>query len=310
MSSARRSVVLVKRAVSARRRPHRERGASAIKTVKLGTCLLKLDEPRVMGIVNNTPDSFSGDGVGGDVALAVERGMAMFREGADIVDVGGESTRPGAEPVPADLEIQRSVPIVERLSTSRPGRVSIDTMKPEVAEAALFAGATMVNDVSGLRNERMIEVVAEHDAAVIIMHMLGEPRTMQRHPRYRDVVEDISKFLSDRIEAAERGGVSARKIMVDPGIGFGKTLDHNLQILARLREFKTLGKPLVLGTSRKSFIGKVTGRPADDRLGGSIAAAVLAVMHGADIIRVHDVGETVSALRTTRAITGAFSKAD
>ncbi|MBN1677817.1 MAG: dihydropteroate synthase [Candidatus Thermoplasmatota archaeon] len=263
-----------------------------------------------MGIVNNTPDSFSGDGIGGDVALAVERGMAMFSEGADIVDVGGESTRPGAEPVPADIETRRTVPVVERLGASRPGRVSIDTMKPEVAEAALFAGASMVNDVSGLRNDRMIQVVAEHDAAVIIMHMLDEPRTMQRRPRYRDVVEDISSYLSDRIEAAERGGVNARKIMVDPGIGFGKTLDHNLEILARLREFKALGKPLVLGASRKAFIGKLTGRPANDRLGGSIAAAVIAVMHGADIVRVHDVGETVSALRTARAIAGVLPKTD
>lgn len=310
MSSARRSVTLVERSVSARQKAHRDRGARAVKTIKLGTCILRLDEPRVMGIVNNTPDSFSGDGIGGDVALAVERGMAMFSEGADIVDVGGESTRPGAEPVPADIETRRTVPVVERLGASRPGRVSIDTMKPEVAEAALFAGASMVNDVSGLRNDRMIQVVAEHDAAVIIMHMLDEPRTMQRRPRYRDVVEDISSYLSDRIEAAERGGVNARKIMVDPGIGFGKTLDHNLEILARLREFKALGKPLVLGASRKAFIGKLTGRPANDRLGGSIAAAVIAVMHGADIVRVHDVGETVSALRTARAIAGVLPKTD
>jgi len=255
-----------------------------------------------MGIVNNTSDSFSGDGVGGDSDSAVKLGTRMFRDGADIVDVGGESTRPGAEPVPVEVEIGRVVPVVDRLSAYRPGRVSIDTMKPEVAEAALFAGATVVNDVSGLRSKRMIEVVAEHDAATIIMHMLGEPRTMQKNPRYRDVVGDISAFFSERIDAAERLGVSPRKIMVDPGIGFGKTLEHNLEILARLREFKKLGRPLVIGVSRKSFIGRVTGSPADERLGGSIAAAVLAVERGADIVRVHDVAETVSALRTAGAI--------
>lgn len=295
---------------AAERRPRDPRPAGTDPTVKLGTCLLRLDEPRVMGIVNNTPDSFSGDGIGGDTERAVELGMAMFSEGADIVDVGGESTRPGAEPVPAALEIQRVVPIVERLSASRPGRVSIDTMKPEVAEAALFAGATMVNDVSGLRNERMIDVVAEHDAAVVIMHMLGEPRTMQENPTYKDVVEDISAFFSDRIAAAERGGISPGKILVDPGIGFGKTLEHNLEILGRLNEFKALGRPLVIGASRKSFIGRLTGRPADERLGGSVAAAVLAVMHGADIVRAHDVMDTVSALKTARAITRAARKVE
>lgn len=302
MKTVWRSDVLAKGASAARRRPRRREPDMAVQTIRLGTCLLRLDEPRVIGIVNNTPDSFSGDGIGGDIELAVERGMAMFADGADVVDVGGESTRPGAEPVPAECEMGRVIPVVERLSAFRPGRISIDTMKPEVAESALFAGATTVNDVSGLKSDRMIEVVAEHDAAVIIMHMLGEPRTMQRSPRYKDVVRDISAFLSDRVEAAERGGVSPRKIMVDPGIGFGKTLEHNLEILARLREFKTLGKPLVIGASRKSFIGRVTGRPADERIGGSIAAAILAIENGADMVRVHDVGETVSALRTARAI--------
>lgn len=263
-----------------------------------------------MGIVNNTPDSFSGDGVGGDVELAVERGKAMFADGADIVDVGGESTRPGADPVPAHLELERVIPVVERLSAVRPGRISIDTMKPEVARAALFAGATMVNDVSGLRNPCMIEAVAEHGAAVVIMHMLGEPRTMQAEPRYRDVVGDISAFLSDRISAAEEGGIDPRKIMVDPGIGFGKTLEHNVEIIARLRELKALGKPIVIGISRKSFIGRLTDRPAEERIGGSVAAAVLAVMNGADIVRAHDVRDTVSALRTASAIARISSTKD
>jgi len=305
LSGVRRSVILVRAGVPAMREARARKPELPGQTIKLGTCLLRLEQPRVMGIVNNTPDSFSGDGTGGDIVTAVNRGVSMFREGADIVDVGGESTRPGADPVPVEVEIGRVAPVVESLTAFRPGRVSIDTMKPEVAEAALFAGATMVNDVSGLRNERMIEVVAEHDAAVVVMHMLGQPRTMQKNPKYADVVEDISSFLSDRIDAAERGGVSPRKIMIDPGIGFGKNLDHNLMILARLREFKKLGKPLVLGVSRKSFIGKVTGRPADERLGGSIAAAVLAVERGADVVRVHDVAETVSALRIAGAIMSA-----
>jgi len=274
-------------------------------SIRLGTCLLKFDRPRVMGIVNCTPDSFSGDGLGSDTEKAICRGLSMFKDGADIVDIGGESTRPGARPVAVDLEMSRVISVIEALGNARPGRVSVDTMKPRVAEAALFAGATVVNDVSGLRNRKMIEVVAEHDAAVIIMHMLGEPRTMQESPRYKDVVGDIIEFLGDRIDAAEKTGVSPRKIMVDPGIGFGKTLDHNLEVIARLRELKVLGKPIVIGVSRKSFIGKITGHPTDERLEGSITAAVLAIGAGADIVRVHDVGETVRALRVAAAIASA-----
>jgi len=255
-----------------------------------------------MGIVNVTPDSFSGDGVGDDFELAVRRGLGMFDSGADLVDVGGESTRPGASVVSSDIEISRAIPVVERLSKAYPGRVSIDTMKPEVAMSALYAGAAIVNDVSGLRSIEMIEAVAEHDAAAIIMHMKGEPRTMQECPRYKDVVREIIQFFEDRIAAAEKGGVSARKIMVDPGIGFGKTVEHNLEILSRLREFKALGKPVVIGVSRKSFIGRLTGSAAPERLDGSIAAAVLAVREGADVVRVHDVPETVRALKVANAI--------
>lgn len=272
------------------------------QSIKLGPCILKFDEPKVMGIVNNTPDSFSGDGVGGDIERAASRGLMMFESGASIVDVGGESTRPGASPVSVDLEMTRTIPVVERLSKIYPGRVSIDSMKPEVAEGALYAGATIVNDVSGLRNPKMIEVVAEHDAAVIIMHMLGEPRTMQAKPRYKDVVKDILEYLKDRVSAAEEAGVRPNKIMIDPGIGFGKTAEHNLEILGRLRELKALGKPIVIGVSRKAFIGKLTGQTADHRLEGSVAAAVLAVREGADIVRVHDVPETVQALRVSSAI--------
>jgi len=288
--------------------PRRKILSSRPPGIKLGTCVLRFDRPRVMGIVNNTPDSFSKDGLGGDVRRAIARGEEMFADGADVVDVGGESTRPGAEPVPAEEEMRRVVPVVERLSERHPGRVSIDTMKPEVAEAALFAGASTVNDVSGLRNQKMIEVVAEHDAAVIIMHMLGEPRTMQVSPRYKDVVDDIKKYLWNRVAAAEMTGVSPRKIMVDPGIGFGKTKEHNLEILARLGELRSLGKPIVIGVSRKAFIGKITGRPVEERLEGSIAAATLAVREGADIVRVHDVKETVQALAVANAIIGRLRR--
>lgn len=289
---------------------HREKGRRLISklpvqpqvSIKLGTCILKLDEPRIMGIVNNTPDSFSGDGIGGDVKAAVRAGLSMFDTGADIVDVGGESTRPGAAPVKLEEELRRTITVIESLSKVHPGRVSIDTMKPEVAEAALYAGAAIVNDVSGLRNPRMKEVVAEHGAAVVIMHMRGDPRTMQVKPRYRDVVGDIITYLEARIDEAQGAGIDPRKIMVDPGIGFGKTIDHNLEILRRLREFKKLGKPIVVGVSRKSFIGGISGLPASERLPGSIAAAVLAVREGANIVRVHDVPETAKALRVAHAI--------
>lgn len=271
-------------------------------SVRVGTCTIRFDRTKVMGIVNTTPDSVSGDGLGGDEEAAIARGIMQFEQGADIVDVGGESTRPGADPVPARLEMARTIGIVEMLARARPGRVSIDTMKPEVAKSALLAGAAIVNDVSGLRDPEMIEVVSEHGASAIIMHMLGEPRTMQVRPRYKDVVKDIMTYLEERVAAAETGGIEPRRIMVDPGIGFGKTLEHNLEILARLSEFKALGKPVVIGVSRKSFIGKMTGAPAEQRVGGSVAAAVLAARNGASIVRVHDVKETVDALQMASAV--------
>lgn len=271
-------------------------------SVRVGACVLRFDVPRVMGIVNTTPDSFSNDGLAGDVRAAVKKGELMFSSGADIVDVGGESTRPGAEAVSAETEAARTIKVVEELASKHPGRVSIDTMKPVVAERALFAGASIMNDVGGMRDPRMIEVAAEHDASIIIMHMKGEPRTMQVRPSYKDVVKEVKAFLDDRISAAEDGGVDSRRIMIDPGIGFGKSLQHNLEILARLRELKSLGKPIVIGVSRKSFIGRITGEPVEGRLEGSIAAAVLAVREGADIVRVHDVEETVLALRVAREI--------
>ena len=273
-------------------------------SVRVGSSILKLNVPRIMGIVNATPDSFSGDGLGEDIRAAVERGESMFSSGADLVDIGGESTRPGADAVSVKAESARTVKVVEALAARHPGRISIDTMKPRVAEQALLSGASIVNDVGGLRDPGMIEIVAEHGASIIIMHMKGEPRTMQVRPSYKDVVREVRAFLEDRVSAAEEGGIDPRSIMIDPGIGFGKSLEHNLEILARLSEFKGLGKPIVIGVSRKSFIGRITGEPVEKRLEGSLAAAVLAVREGADIVRVHDVPETFQALRVAREIIG------
>ena len=273
-----------------------------VACVRIGRRYLRLDVPRAMGIVNVTPDSFSGDGFGDDTSAAVARGLEMFKQGADIVDVGGESTRPGALPVSIQEEISRVCPVIERLNRKHPGFISVDTMKPEVAEAAIVAGAGIVNDVSGLRNRAMIDLVSDTGSSIIIMHMLGEPRTMQKNPRYEDVVRDVGRFLRGRIRAAEDSGIRPDRIMIDPGIGFGKTLNHNLELLGRLRELRSIGKPIVVGVSRKSFIGKLTGTDADSRLEGSIAAVVLAIREGASIVRVHDVAETVRALRVADGI--------
>ena len=249
-----------------------------------------------MGIINVTPDSFSGDGLHLDEDAAVDRGIGMFEAGAEFVDIGGESTRPYADPVSEREEMSRVIGAVSRLAELYPGRVSIDTMKPVVAAAALEAGAAIVNDVSGLRDAEMRSIVAEHGASVIIMHMLGEPRTMQNSPSYKDVVVEIIDYLKDRVTLAESEGIDPTRIMVDPGIGFGKTLEHNLEIFRRLGEIETLGKPIVVGASRKSFISGISGGGDDDRLGGSIAAAIVAASNGASVVRVHDVPETVQAL--------------
>lgn len=279
--------------------------SNTTSVLKVGSSTIRFGPPLVMGIVNVTTDSFSGDGFGEDRGRAVKAGLDMFTSGAAFVDVGGESTRPGADRVSMDEELRRTVEVVKMIALRNPGRVSIDTMKVDVAREALRAGASIVNDVNGLRAEGMAETIAEHDASAIIMHMLGTPKTMQKSPRYRDVVADITSFLEERIAVAERAGISPNRIMVDPGIGFGKTLSHNLEILARLREFRSLGKAITVGVSRKSFIGEVTGRSAEERLSGSLAAAVIAAMNGANILRVHDVPETVQALQVTSQVARA-----
>jgi dihydropteroate synthase len=264
-------------------------------------------EPLLMGILNVTPDSFSDAGRFLDPDAAVEHGRRLVADGADVVDVGGESTRPGAEPVSAEIELERTIPVVERLAAGRdtgpPGvRVSIDTTKAEVATAAIGAGARIVNDVSAFRfDPEMAGLVASSGANCVLMHMLGEPRTMQEDPRYADVVSEVKAFLEERLAFAVGEGVHENHVWLDPGIGFGKTVDHNLELLARLDELVAIGRPVVIGTSRKSFLGGLTGRPVEERLAGTIASNVLALAAGARVFRVHDVAEVADALAVARA---------
>jgi dihydropteroate synthase len=259
---------------------------------------------KLMGIVNATPDSFSDGGLYLDADAAIARGRQLTAEGADWVDVGGESTRPGAAAVDAAEERGRTEPVVAALAGEGLA-VSIDTSKAAVAEAALDAGARMVNDVTALRGDGdMAGLCAERGADVVLMHMLGTPRTMQDDPSYDDVVDEVRAFLTERVEAAMAAGIAEERIWVDPGIGFGKTADHNAELLRRLGELRDLGRPLLVGTSRKSFIGRISGREVGERLGGTIAANVLAVAKGAEMIRVHDVLEHRQALLVSNVILG------
>lgn len=259
--------------------------------------------PRLMGVVNVTPDSFSDGGRYLDAGAAIRHGVELVRDGAEILDVGGESTRPGAEPVEEAEELRRVVPVVEGLAGT--ATVSIDTSKAAVAAAAIEAGAEIVNDVTALQGDpEMAAVCTDRQAGVVLMHMPGNPRTMQDDPRYGDVVDDVKAFLSERTEAAVAAGIEEEGVWLDPGIGFGKTLEHNLELLRRLGELRELGRPLVIGTSRKSFIGKVDGSDVGERLGGTIASSVIAAAEGADILRVHDVGEMAQALRISAAVLG------
>jgi dihydropteroate synthase len=260
--------------------------------------------PLVMGVLNVTPDSFSDGGLYLDPESAVAHGLELFEQGADVVDVGGESTRPGAEPVAEDEELRRVIPVLERLSAERPGaRLSIDTTKAGVARAALAAGAEIVNDVSALRfSDEMAGVVAEAGRTCVLMHMLGEPRTMQREPLYEDVVAEVKAFLEERLAFAIDRGVAEERVWLDPGIGFGKTVEHNLELLRRLDEIVAIGRPVAVGTSRKSFIGRLTGAKGEsDRLAGTIATNVMALERGARVFRVHDVAEVRDALLVAAA---------
>ena len=261
-----------------------------------------------MGVVNVTPDSFSDGGRFLDADAAVEHGLRLTAEGADILDIGGESTRPGADPVGTDEELRRVVPVIERLARSGQARLSIDTTKSAVAGAALEAGASLVNDVSALRfDPEMAALVAETRVGCCLMHMLGEPRTMQENPRYDDVVSDVKAFLEERLAFAVGEGIDEERVWLDPGIGFGKTVEHNLELLRRLDEIVAIGRPVVVGTSRKSFLGKLAGgRDEGERLPGTIATNVLALERGASVFRVHDVAQNADAL----AVAAATVRAD
>ncbi len=265
--------------------------------------ILRLDRARVMGIVNVTPDSFSDGGAHADAEAAIAHGLRLVEEGADLLDVGGESTRPGAAAVPVEEELARVLPVVEALAARTGVPISIDTSKPEVMRAAVAAGAGMINDVCALAREGALDAAAELGVPVVLMHMRGEPRSMQEAPAYDDVVAEVHRFLADRIFAAELAGIPRARLVVDPGFGFGKDDGHNLALLARLEEFASLGVPLLAGISRKRTIGALTGRqvPAE-RVAGSVAAHLLAAQRGARIVRVHDVAATVDALKVWEAV--------
>lgn len=279
----------------------KKRGAKRILGYPGGELVLGA-RPLVMGILNVTPDSFADGGRYLDPGRAAARAQRMVAQGAAIIDVGGESSRPGAAPVSEAEEKRRVVPVVKRLAATLKVPVSIDSCKPGVVSAAADAGARMINDIGGLGNAAMRRLAAELDLPVVIMHMRGRPRTMQRRPRYRDVLGQVTAFLRRRVAAARSAGVKRGRIVLDPGIGFGKKLEHNLVLLAGLGRLKGLGFPLLVGASRKSLIGMVTGEPVAERLAGSVALATLAASRGADILRVHDVKETVSALKVWQAI--------
>jgi dihydropteroate synthase len=261
-----------------------------------------LDRTQVMGVLNVTPDSFSDGGRYYAPDAAVRHGLDLVEEGADLLDIGGESTRPGSDPVSADEEWRRIGPVIRELASKVRVPISVDTMKPEVAAKALEAGASIVNDVSGLQDPAMVKLVARTRAGVVAMHMLGNPKTMQEHPRYREVVGEVRSFLADRIKALESAGVASEAVAIDPGVGFGKTLGHNLALLANLHELVALGHPVIVGVSRKSFIERIAGPGPADRLPGSLAAAALAVAKGAHVVRAHDVRATVQATRVADRI--------
>jgi dihydropteroate synthase len=266
-----------------------------------GRYVLNAERPLIMGIVNLTDDSFSGDGLRGDVEAAVAHSRQLIEEGAHILDLGAESSRPGAAPVSAQQEIDRLLPVIEALRDCGTP-LSVDTVKPEVMRLALNAGADMINDINALRAPGAVEVVAASKAGVCLMHMQGDPRTMQDAPHYADIVTEVAEFLGERVAAAEAAGIALDRIAVDPGFGFGKSLEHNIELLRRLDELVVPGLPLLVGMSRKSMLGLITGRAAPERVHGGIAAHVLAVERGARIVRVHDVAATRDAMAVLQAV--------
>jgi len=270
--------------------------------LRCGTFSLPLTRPLIMGIVNLTPDSFSGDGLAGSSRKAIEQAWRQIEDGADLLDVGAESSRPGALPTPLDEELRRLLPVLEGLAGC-PVPLSVDTYKPEVMRSALANGASMINDIFALRMPGALEAVADSPCAVCLMHMLGEPLHMQEGPQYHDVVSEVRAFLTARAVAAREAGIADERLLVDPGFGFGKTLEHNLELLRHLAALSPDGLPLLAGLSRKSMLGAITSRPVEHRLAASVAAALLAVQGGARIVRVHDVAATRDALAVLAAMT-------
>ena len=274
-----------------------------LDSIKCGKYELKFDRTLVMGILNVTPDSFYDGKLFFNPDKAIEHAKQMVKDGADIIDVGGESSRPGSEPVSKEEELRRVSPIIKKLKDEIKVPISIDTYKPKVAEECIKLGASIINDINGLRNEEMIKVAAKYKVPVVIMHMKGTPKTMQHNPVYKDVIEEIKEFFSQQIKKAKKAGI--KDIIIDPGIGFGKTAEHNLQILKNLSEFKELNCPILVGTSRKSFIGNITGLPVNERLEGTLAAISIAIINGANIVRVHDVKECKRAAMVADAVRNA-----
>jgi dihydropteroate synthase len=267
-----------------------------------GKFQLDLTTPRVMGIVNVTPDSFSDGGKFAATNLAIEYALKLVEEGTDILDIGGESTRPNATPVSLQQELDRAIPVIEGLVKQINIPISIDTYKPAVMQAAISVGASMINDVRALQEDGALEIVAKFNVGVCLMHMQGTPQTMQNNPQYNDVVSDIKTFLQARLQATIHAGVPVSHILLDPGFGFGKTREHNITLIQQLESFASLGQPLLVGLSRKSVLGQVTGNDVDARLYASVAASVISAMKGAKILRVHDVKATVEALKVVTAI--------
>ncbi|MBL8442431.1 MAG: dihydropteroate synthase [Zoogloeaceae bacterium] len=272
-------------------------------TLTCGRFALDLTRPRIMAIINTTPDSFSGDGLANDLDRALARAEQALAEGAEILDIGGESSRPGSEPVSEQQELDRVMPLLEHL-VGGPVPVSIDTVKPGVMRAALAAGASMINDINGFRAEGAVEAVAPGNAALCVMHMQGEPRTMQADPRYDDVVSEVRDFLHARVAVLSDAGVADNRILFDPGFGFGKTIEHNLAMLRDIGRFGERGFPVLAGLSRKSLLGVLTGRPMGERTIASVVSALIAVQRGARILRVHDVAPTRDALKVWAAVEG------
>ena len=276
----------------------------------LGRYKLNLNRrTHIMGVVNLTPDSFSGDGlyrishIAYRISHVIDFVEKMIKDGADIIDIGGESSRPGAKPVSAKEELERTIPVIKRLAKIVKVPISIDTYKPEVARQALDNGALIVNDIAGLRSLQMLKIISKYKAGVIIMHMKGRPYNMQRNPTYKSLIDELIEYLDKAVNRALGAGIDRDKVIIDPGIGFGKTLEHNLEILKYLSEFKILGQPILVGPSRKSFIGKILNAQTQERLFGTLSACVLAAKNGAKIVRVHDVKEVAEALKVSEAIT-------